>query len=377
MKHIKEHSEAKVSLYSRYFSIYLNVLARTYIKNIYLFDLFCGEGIYEDGGKGSPIAALECIRNHYFNNNKSCPNLFLAFNDLENSKIEPEKLKIDRVKVYADQIFRPDNVKVAYTQIDYSIIIEKVIIRTNELKNDERALVFIDPYGYKNINPEDIKKLIANSKTEVLLFLPIYFMSRFAEKAKDQDFKGGEALRNFLGQLFGSIDRMPSYTNQAEFIYLIQEEFKTYLKLNFVDSYKIERDNNQWFALYFFTTNPKGYLKMLESKWSLDVKHGSGFKQGDGLMLDFFNEIELTQYDKKVLEYLKNNPGATNKDLQNFGLCNNFLPKHTKQVLDEIRKTHEIEIIALDGKKASGYYLSDDKRIVNIKLKELYGNNKN
>ena len=358
-----------MKLYSRYLSIYLNVLARSFVNNIHLFDLFCGEGIYEDGGKGSPIAALECIKQHYYSNGEKCPNLFITFNDNGFSEIEKERLKTDRVKEFADKIYKPENVKVGYTNIDYSKIIEMIIERTGKLKNDERALIFIDPCGYKEINPNDIKRLLENRKTEVILFLPIYFMSRFAVKAKDEEYRGGEALRNFLGELFGSIDNLPDYKNQNEFIYLIQEEFKKYLKLRYVDSFKIERENNQWFSLYFFTNHSKGFLKMLENKWALDKKHGTGFKHGDEYILDMFDEISLTHYDQKVLEFLKQKSTATNKDLRNFGIENNFLPKHTKQVLDRLRKEYEIEIVPLDEKAALSYYLSDEKRLVNIKLK--------
>lgn len=179
-----DHSEAKVNLYGKYLSIYLNVLSRSPIKNIYLFDLFCGEGIYKDGGKGSPIVALECIKNHYYSNGNTCPNLYIDFNDSEKSEIEPDKLKIDRVKEIASKIFRPQNVHVGFTSIDYNKLVQKVIERTSSLKSDERALVFIDPWGYKEIDPTDIKGLMENGKTEVILFLPIYFMSRFANKSK-------------------------------------------------------------------------------------------------------------------------------------------------------------------------------------------------
>jgi len=368
-KNLFEHSEYKVKLFSHYLSIYLNIIARSEVKTIYLYDLFCGEGIYEDGGKGSPIAALEVIKNHYETNNSTCPNIKIIFNDTGISEIEPYKLKKDRVRELAETIFKPTNVEIAYLNIDYSAIVEKVIERNNKLKSNERSLMFIDPWGYKEINPLDIKRLIGNGKTEVLLFLPIYFMFRFAEKAKDKDFKGGEALRNFLGQLFGSIDNLPKCSNQYEFIYLIQDQFKKYLEIKFVDSFKIERDNSQWFSLFFFTTNTKGFLKMLESKWKLDQKHGSGFKMGDIYTLDIFDEISLTQYDKKVFNYLKLNPTATNQDLVLFGMENNFLPKHTKQVLDKLNEISKIEIISLDGQEARSYYLGNENRLVNIKLK--------
>jgi len=61
------HSVAKINLYVKYLSVYLNILHRVdFIKKTYLFDLFAGEGIYEDGGKGSPIQTMETIKNHYF-----------------------------------------------------------------------------------------------------------------------------------------------------------------------------------------------------------------------------------------------------------------------------------------------------------------------
>jgi three-Cys-motif partner protein len=84
-----EHSEAKVNLYGRYLSVYLNVLHRAqFVKRIFIFDLFCGEGIYKNEAKGSPIIALDCIRNHYDANQNSCPNMTVWFNDNGISDIE-------------------------------------------------------------------------------------------------------------------------------------------------------------------------------------------------------------------------------------------------------------------------------------------------
>jgi three-Cys-motif partner protein len=366
---LMDHSEAKVKLYGRYLSIYLNVLARSKIENIYLFDLFCGEGVYKDGGKGSPIVALECIKNHYFSNNNSCLNLFITFNDSEKSEIEVGKLKIDRVKDFADKIFRPANVKVGFINIDYNTIISKVIDRTTLLKGNERALVFIDPWGYKEIDPTDIKNLMRNGKTEVILFLPIYFMSRFANKSRDDvDFKGGKALRAFMKNLFGGIENIPHIEGQKEFIYLVQEQFKRYMNIRYVDTFKIERDNNNWFCIFFFTNNKKGFQKMLDAKWSIDKKRGDGFKIGDELRIELFEEIQVSGYQDKVLKYLTENSDATNISLLDFGLENNFLPKNTKAVLDDLKKNYKIEIHSLDGKPALGYYIGDEKRLVNIKI---------
>jgi len=369
-QNLYDHSEAKVKLFGRYLSIYLNVLSRaSFIKQIYLYDLFCGEGVYRDGGKGSPIIALEAIKNHYYANNNTCPNLAVTFNDSEESKIEPGKMKTKRVEEFARKIFCPPTVKIGYTNIDYTALVQKVIERTNKMDHNERALLFIDPWGYKEIDPEDIKDLLANGKTEVILFLPVYFMSRFTNKAvDDENYKGGEALRKFFGKLFGHLDNVPRINNQQDFIYQVQERFKTFLGLKYVDAFKIERDSNNWFCLFFFTSNKKGFQKMLDAKWSIDKKRGDGFKVGDDVTMELFTELEISGYQEKVLNYVRANPNVTNHDLLDFGFENNFLPKHTNAVLKELKKTYTIKIISLDGGPARSTYIDDEKRVVNIQI---------
>jgi len=366
-----EHSEVKVRLYEMYLSRYLNILGRTFVNRVYLYDLFCGEGIYENGGKGSPVITLECIKSHYETNSISsnvCRNIDVVFNDSEMSEIEPGKLKIDRVKELTSSIVLPNNVRVFPTSFNYSELVKKVIVKASTLPNDARALVFIDPWGYKEIDPKDLKGLLECEKVEVLLFLPIHFMYRFANKALvDSNYKGGNAIRKFISELYEHTHK-PYFSNEQHFIAELHKQFKNYLQLDYVDVFKIERGNNNWFALFFFTHNRKGYWKMLDAKWQIDSKGGKLFKQADneGTM---FNEYDHSGYKQTVLKHLQDNHNATNDDLLTLGLQNNFLPKHTKAILDDIKKTHAIEILSLDGKAALSYYLGDESRVVNIRLK--------
>src|SRR5262245_34954560 len=111
--HLLEHSEAKVKLYSRYLSVFLNILHRAdFIKRVFLFDLFCGEGTYENGVAGSPIIALQAIKNHYFGNDKSCPNMTVWFNDNGISEIEDGVYKIERVQRIKNTVYTPTNVQI-------------------------------------------------------------------------------------------------------------------------------------------------------------------------------------------------------------------------------------------------------------------------
>lgn len=115
-----EHSKAKVDLYAYYLAIYINIMALAgFASKILLFDLFAGEGEYENGLKGSPLAALEVVRRHY-EKRGSCPDMKIVFNDNGKSDIEKSRYKIDRVKEFADKIPVPQNVETFFTRQDFS-----------------------------------------------------------------------------------------------------------------------------------------------------------------------------------------------------------------------------------------------------------------
>lgn len=372
-KNLYEHSATKVALLEKYLTIYLNVLQRaSFIDKIFLFDLFAGEGVYENGGKGSSIVMLESIKNHHFSNDKNSKPISVVLNDIGKSEIEVDKLKIERVQELASKIYIPQNCEVKYLKEDYSELIKKVALRASNLKNSERCLIFIDPWGYKEIMPNDLKLLLENGKTEIILFLPIYFMSRFANKAtktNDEDYPGGRALRIFLEGLYGNLENVPHIASQKHFIIEIQDKLKEYLGMKYIDNFKIERDGNQWFAIFFFTSSEKGFHKMLEAKWAIDKHSGGEHKLGSNLVIDLFDEVHLSNYDKKIIALLESSKQVTNQDLFSIGLENNFLPKHTKKVLDDINITRPIERIALDGKGALGYYIDNKERLIQIKFK--------
>jgi three-Cys-motif partner protein len=365
-----EHSKAKIDLFGRYLSIYLNVISRVpFINKIYLFDLFAGEGKYLNDEKGSPIVAIECIKKHYFTNKETCPNIDLWFNDSEKSEIEPELYKIERVEKFIDNIFKPLNVKIKYSHDEYSEVIKKVIHQLLTINDTERALLFIDPWGYKEINPKELKDLVRNGKTEVLLFLPISFMYRFADKAlSDDSFAGGKPLEKFLSELFE--EKLPDTNNQLKFIDEVKNQFKKYLSINYVDTFTIERGNKNFFCLFFFTSNKTGYSKMLDAKWDLDEESGRGFRIGNSKQGTFFDEISAADYTSMVKDFLKCKLVITNQDLFDFGLNNGFLPKHTKRVLDDLKIKNQIELVSLDGKDVKGYYIEDNHiRRIQINLK--------
>jgi three-Cys-motif partner protein len=364
------HSEAKISLYGHYLSIYLQLLSRVpNIDRIFIFDLLCGEGIYQDGSKGSPIIALEAIKNHYYLNNQSCPNINIWFNDNGISLIESGRYKIDRVKSFSSQIFIPPNVNVCFFREDYDCICPKAVDQVKK-SDHQKGLFFIDPYGYKDIRPVQIRDIMYGGNTEVLLFLPISHMYRFADSSLRSSYPGNAPLQNFLLELFGN--GTPRFQSVYDFITQLKERFRVYLSKQsvFVDTFTLERDSSNIYCLYFFTSHIRGFEKMLEAKWGLDKVSGKGYSLDRSL--SFFNEIELTGYRGKLIEYIESADYRTNIEIYRFGLENGFLPKHTKDILESWRKLDNFHVFSLDGKIVRGFYISyNPDRKVGYKFDKL------
>jgi three-Cys-motif partner protein len=369
-----DHSKAKVDLYGKYFSIFLNILSRTpSIKKIYLYDLMCGEGIYEDGSKGSPIVALETIKDHYFANEKTCKEVSIWFNDKELSEIEPGKPKIRRVEEHVEKMFRPTNVGIRYTQEDYSELLPRIVDEMRRIDNG-RALIFVDPYGYKDVKPQHLKSLLEGHKSEVLLFLPISHMYRFADASLTNPSPANEPLFDFLLELFQ--DSWPEFVSAQDFISGLRDQFRKYLSKQgiFVDAFAIERDSKNTYALFFFTGHPKGFQAMLDAKWKIDPEEGRGFRHSKNLML--FSASELNNYKTKVIEYLKSAASRTNNELWLFGLGHGYLPKHTVRVLRELQNKDEVlHKSSLDGLPLpkTGFYIGKEQRKVSFTLKVKNG----
>jgi len=365
--HLLEHSEAKLKLYDTYLAKYLNILARTpYVDQIFIFDLLCGEGIYEQGEKGSPIMALETIKDHYFSNNRSCPNITIWFNDIGQSEIEHGVSKIDRVKRFGEKIYHPQNVYVKYRQEDYQDIYSEAIQLVNSTYK-AKGLFFIDPYGYKAIKPEDVRNMLEGNNTEVLLWLPDSFMYRFANTVTRSDFKGGEPLKEFIIALFGK--KPPFFKSVYDFIEQITGSFRAYLRELgiFVDSFTLERGGGNIYCLFFFTSHIKGYEIMLATKWDMDKNRGKGHTLNKS---QSFSEIQLSGYPQKLKSFISSAEYRTNAEVYKFGLENGFLPKHTNDVFRTWKQEGIIERISLDGQNARGNYIEyNSSRLVGFKIK--------
>ncbi|MBX7062827.1 MAG: three-Cys-motif partner protein TcmP [Pyrinomonadaceae bacterium] len=326
------HSEAKVEFYRIYLSRYLRILlgARA-IQEVHVFDVFCGTGIYDNGKKGSPIVAIDAI-NEIGDAGGITKQVGLHVNDSNAGKIESvsayletndrQHCTIDCQNKPADEMFAD-------------------IIGTIEKQSPNvRNLIFVDPYGYKEIKKDVLQRLLSNKRTEIFLFLPIAQMQRFTSHALQSDEKPYEPLKNFVQSFFPQSHPIRNQTiSHLEYIDYIKDALKFDGK-NYSTSYYIERDANNYYGLFFMSSHLYGFDRILHVKWDLDENDGRGFRLPDpSPRLSLFAELEKDlareeNFEKleKILESALASGPKNNCEMYEIILANEFLGKHASEV---------------------------------------------
>ncbi|MBL4879808.1 MAG: three-Cys-motif partner protein TcmP [Oleispira sp.] len=344
------HSEAKVKLFGDYIQKYLNIICNDkYTKSIHIFDLFCGPGIYENKGEGSPVIALRKIKKtfyHFIDKRPiKSPKIHCHFNDIDQEKIEILDNHIKNKKLHYNNF---GNLNL--TNRDYIELVNELPTKFKAFK-DEKAFVFIDPFGYKEIKAEHILNLLnCNNKSEVLLWLPIQFMYRFS-KAGTPD-----VLKSFNSQLNINNDELK---NEWEYISALKEGFENFIGENYlVDSFTLEKEENTIFCLFFFSSHIRGYEKMLETKWNIDTEQGRGWKY-DGNQATLFSSLETNKLEEFLIQILKKNQ-KTNEEIFEYTLRKGFLPKHTTQILKKLQTENRLILRKKDNTKVrkGAFYLN-------------------
>jgi three-Cys-motif partner protein len=363
-KTLQIHSQAKVEFYKEYLVRYLRILSLSpFIRQINIYDVFCGMGVYKDGGKGSPIAAFEAIKNFREDplSSKGQCLIKLVVNDKDKQNVENTESYISKHNNGFCQLETHNK--------DIDEMFSYVSAKVSESTSIERNLVFIDPYGYSKIKREILEQIMRNGRTEIILFLPISFMKRFTNAAvtDENNVVQYEPLRAFIDSFFP--DNHPIRGENIgvhDYIRYISDALKLG-KDFFTTSYYIERNVSTFFALFFISPHIYGFEKILEVKWALDASHGGGFnlpEDMDNLFKeDFIKEDRLYNYNvlrALLLDYLKQS--RTNREVYKFVLRNEFLPKHANNVIKDMHSQGLLSLVTNDGKpvRKGAYHINHD-----------------
>lgn len=337
------HSEAKVSLLEKYLEAFLAVIANdNFTKAIHAFDLFAGEGIYPNGKAGSSVTiARQFMRLKQARSNaESCPDLYLYFNDRNQAKVDSTLEALE-----GNGIGEDSGIAISPTCDKYENILPNVVSKVDSL-GDEKSFIFIDPYGYKAVKPQDISRLLKGGKSEVLLFQPTQFLFRFTQSGTPK------ALSDFTAEL-GQGKKWPENLDIWGYVNHVRYLFSEYVGKNyFVDIFTIQKDPSTVFCLFFFTSHIRGFEKMLDTKWKLNESTGRGWHfEQYGDTLDLFHTPQINPLQNILIESLNEYP-LSNGEAYELTLRSGFRPTHCVEVLKSLQNQGKIEVTLSDGKKA-------------------------
>jgi hypothetical protein len=161
-------------------------------------------------------------------------------------------------------------------------------------------------------------------------------MQRFTTVAVASDLKPYEPLKEFVYSFFQGNHPIKRHTVGAlEYVEFVKDALR--FDQYFSTSYYIERDESNYYALFFVSPHIYGFETILNVKWQLDEESGRGFRQPE-IQPSFFDQEDrdlqkLGDYEKleNILQEALIQP-KTNQEIHEIVLRHEFLPKHAAEV---------------------------------------------
>lgn len=263
---IEPHTKAKHEILRRYLGAWFPILGSKIPRIVYI-DGFCGPGRYLGGEEGSPIIALQEARKQPVLVNSEVIFLFI---DEREDRIKHLESELSLLNI-------PNNFHIDTRVNEFENTLTK-ILDDIQSKGDHLAptFAFIDPFGFKGAPFSLIKRLMANSRTEVFINIMVDSINRFVEHPLPAD---RQHIKDLLGAPDDEIeDVINSQDRILAFQQLYQDKLLKHAK--FVRYFEMRDYRNKIIYYLFFASNhPLGHKKMKEAFWKVDSQ--SGFKFSD------------------------------------------------------------------------------------------------
>lgn len=362
---LQPHTKAKHVLLQNYLQAWFRIMTLGYNssnKAIYI-DGFSGPGVYSNSEDGSPVLALkESIE--YSNQSTNKPNLRFIFIEEDNERFinlqkmiaylfdEPDFQKLNR-------LYKPEehpNFSILTINGSFESVMDKLL--TKMQGNMAPSFSFIDPFGYKTMPYDIIKRLLVNDRSEVFINFMYEDINRFLKKP---------ALQSTFNRLFGTekwkeiVNNLPDYS-PSERRYFLHKLYKEQLEeagLKYVISFEMKNENNATeYFLYYGTNHIKGLEKMKDAMWKVDRSGGYTFSDYDAKN----PQLSFVEFDRPDLSILAkeihnrfNNKVVLSERVRDFVIVHTLFRKsvHSTEALKMLEATGKITSVTNRKKKNS------------------------
>ena len=324
----------KIEVYRHYLDVYLSIITKVskvskVSKDINVYEPLSGDGkdkhyYGEFQYDGSVKAAIKIIEKH--RNDSKCEIRYF----INDSGTNEYKRLLDEYKDYP---------WVYISKIDAKAFIDKHAQGTIGSHN----LWFIDPYGYTQVEKNDITKIIYSpNSADIIIFFPTIFITRFISDPDSDETPA--PIKKFFQDWGIEYQGKQDIKDPEVCEKIIKDAMKSNYNDCYICSYTLNKSSKlNLFSLFFISRHHLGAEKFLETKEKILEKDMqmqlslSADEQSDNIWHKYEQEAE-----EPLKQYLEEE--KTNKQLYIWSIRNGLLPKSLKKLLQKLEEKNIITI---------------------------------
>jgi three-Cys-motif partner protein len=343
-------------------------LHNSHISRLYIYDMFAGSGKDYEGNSGSPLILLQEARGDKLQHcdfllKKKAPLVYFGFNE----KIQHKAQKLEQnIIAELNQCLQyckrssclfSNTYKVAH--FDFQDLIHNKTLCGILANKSYGKFIFLDQYGFKQINNDTFLKLVNSPKTDFIFFIASSFVKRF---------KTLPAVTTY----FDDNKIIYDETKPKECHRVITNYFRELIPQNkeyYLHSFTIQKGPN-YYGLIFGTSHTLGMEKFLRVCWKYDKLAGESNCNinNDYEAGTLFYDPNISNKRRKVSQMLRekilNGEISNNKDGLISALKEGCEPRLFVETIELMLKNKEVSIEGNFNKKATGIHLVE---VYNIK----------
>jgi len=332
---LEEHTKVKHQILEKYIRSWISILSSRNEKMGY-FDCFAGRGVYNNGEPGSPIIVMNAAQEQIdrLSNLKKFNCAFIENNKGNFVSLEEE---VTKYKLNCNDI------ECSALHGDFDKVITDFLDQY-EGKFMIPVLYFIDPFGWKGISFDDIKRILSHRFSEVLFVLMTYEMARWCESPYHAE---------SLTELFGG-DEWKEATKYKEerrhqaLVQIYEDKLQNDTDAKFVWSFGVN-DSDMEKRTKYYIVHATHHIKGLRVMKNIMRKEGSGIFRYLGPEDDILKRqqrFDFFDFERYLLDYFQGRV-VTFDDI-----CDELYPVSRHQISKYIDTDYRkaLKILRKDGK---------------------------
>jgi three-Cys-motif partner protein len=358
-KPFDEETILKLDIFERYLEAWLPVFIESSFSKVLICDFFAGSGYDAQGQPGSPIRILRTVEKFRERILKSRTRIRVVFNDYQIDKAA--KLESSIETETRDIAGKCDGLVSVECKTDE---FRKLFESFEEDFHNQPNLLFLDQYGFKEINDTIFQKLILLDTTDFLFFISSSYLRRFSDE---------ECFRVH----FPDLDPNKLRNSRHEDVHrIILEYYRNKIpSANPMKLYPFSiKKGPNIYGLIFGTKHLLGVEKFLKVAWDKNKLNGEANFDIDGdigkrqpfLFPEMNQPTKLELFEQNVEKMIFDKGEITNQDLFHYALENGHTPRQARDIVLKLRGFGKIECDSRIGCSYQTCY--NDKNIKSIKV---------